>query len=251
MDRVEILGSRISNLEPHEALGLLEAAVTDGTRGYVCVCNVHTTVEGYRDPTFRDVTNRAWLAVPDGMPLVWALRALGDGPRRRSNGPYLMQTLLERAPTTGHRHFLFGGSDQTLDKLLARYGGPHIAGVFSPPFRPPTPEEDAEHAARINAARPDFVWVGLGAPKQERWMARLRPQLDAPVLLGVGAAFAMLAGETSQAPRWMQDRGLEWAFRLGSEPKRLWKRYLTTNPVFVGAFARQWLRERVLKRSRP
>ena len=239
-----VLGSLIANVEPGEAIALLEQAADQGTRGYVCLSNVHTTVTGMVDPTYREVTNGALMALPDGKPLVWSLRLLGGGPRERTNGPMLMRRMLARSPMTGHRHFLFGGADGVPERLRERFPAAHIVGAFSPPFRPPTAEEDREHAARIDAARPHFIWVGLGAPKQEQWMARLRPLLQAPILLGVGAAFDQLSGRKTAAPVWLGDRGLEWAYRLAQEPRRLGRRYLTTNPLFVAAVAGQWALER-------
>ena len=157
---------------------------------------------------------------------------------------------MDRAPGTGHRHFFFGGSEKVRDRLLERFQNHNVVGAYSPPFKEPTPEDDAEHARIINEASPDFLWVGLGAPKQEKWMARMRSLIKAPVMLGVGAAFDQLAGLKSVAPQWMQDRGLEWAYRLSQEPGRLGRRYFGTNPVFIVGLLGQVVWQRVLHRGR-
>jgi N-acetylglucosaminyldiphosphoundecaprenol N-acetyl-beta-D-mannosaminyltransferase len=244
--KVSVLGSRIANVEPTDAVRLLETVADEGkSRGYVCLSNVHTTITGVFDSSYQAITNGAYMALPDGKPLVWALRLLDVGPSRRTNGPMLMEEMLDRAPVTGHRHFFFGGSEEARDKLLARYSNHNVVGCFSPPFREPTPEEDREHAAMINDVNPHFLWVGLGAPKQERWMARMAEQIDAPLLLGVGAAFDQLSGLKERAPTWMQDRGLEWAYRLAQEPRRLGKRYVMTNSMFLLGLSGQVIAHRL------
>jgi N-acetylglucosaminyldiphosphoundecaprenol N-acetyl-beta-D-mannosaminyltransferase len=188
------------------------------------------------------------LNVPDGRPLVWALNTLGEHLPDRVYGPELMDRYCGRAAERGHRVWLYGGhTPRALEQLVAALRDRHpqiaIVGAWSPPHRPLTTDEEREVAERINHDRPDVVWVGIGVPKQEKWMARMRPLLEAPVLVGVGAAFDFLAGRKRQAPPWMQRRGLEWLFRLSQEPRRLVGRYLRYNPAFVAAFARQYLRE--------
>ena len=190
------------------------------------------------------------LNVPDGKPLVWALNLLGEHLPDRVYGPELTDRYC--APRGGarasrvavRRPHAARRSTSSRHALEARHPGIDIVGRWSPPHRPLTAGEEQEVAARINADRPDVVWVGIGVPKQEKWMARMRPLLEAPVLVGVGAAFDFLAGRKRQAPPWMQRRGLEWLFRLSQEPRRLLVRYLRYNPAFVAAFARQYLRER-------
>ena len=244
--KVSILGSQISNVEPTEAIHILEAVAERGApEGYVCLSNVHTTVTGVFDRSYQEITNDAFMALPDGKPLVWALRLLDCGPERRTNGPMLMEVMLERAAQTGHKHFFFGGSEEACERLRARYSGETLVGCFSPPFRPPTDADDRAHAAMINEANPDFLWVGLGAPKQERWMHRMRGHIQTPLMLGVGAAFDQLSGLKSQAPVWMQDRGLEWAYRLAQEPRRLGKRYVTTNSFFLLGLSGQVMAKRL------
>jgi N-acetylglucosaminyldiphosphoundecaprenol N-acetyl-beta-D-mannosaminyltransferase len=189
------------------------------------------------------------LTVPDGQPLVWAMNALGHDLSSRVYGPELMARYCERAALTGSRMFLYGGRNQGALVQLAlnlrtRYPGLNIVGGYAPPFRPLTGEEETFVLDEINRSQADVVWVGIGVPKQEKWMAAMRPRLRAPVLVGVGAAFDFHAGLVPQAPSWMQSMGLEWAYRLLQEPGRLWRRYLRYNPRFVAGFLRQWLAHR-------
>jgi N-acetylglucosaminyldiphosphoundecaprenol N-acetyl-beta-D-mannosaminyltransferase len=189
------------------------------------------------------------LAVPDGQPLVWAMRALGHPQASRVYGPDLMLAVFDAARRRHRRHFLYGSTPETLAKLEAnlgaRFPGTEIVGSYSPPFRPLEPAEEAEIARRINASGADIVWVGLSTPRQERWMAAMRPRLDAPVLIGVGAAFDFHAGLKRQAPRAIQRSGLEWAFRLATEPTRLWRRYASIVPAFLVLAGAQALGRRI------
>jgi N-acetylglucosaminyldiphosphoundecaprenol N-acetyl-beta-D-mannosaminyltransferase len=187
--------------------------------------------------------------VPDGMPLVWAMNLLGESLRTRVYGPELMARACARAARSGERFYLYGGRNQGALVQLAlnlrqRYPGIKIVGGYSPPHRPLTDEERRSAIKEINAARPDVVWVGIGVPKQEKWMLDVRPELEAPVLIGVGAAFDFHAGLVPQAPPFMQESGLEWAYRLAHEPRRLWRRYTRYNPRFVHAFMRQLVAHR-------
>jgi N-acetylglucosaminyldiphosphoundecaprenol N-acetyl-beta-D-mannosaminyltransferase len=234
---VNILGVAVSALNPALAAETIEGWVRAGRRQYVCVTGVHGVIESRRDPSVRAIHNAAGLVTPDGMPLVWLLRLAGHRDARRVYGPDLMLLLLERSVKEGFTHFLYGASEPTLSdlrqRLTARFPGLRVVGAIAPPFRPLTPAEDRETAAAINRVSPDFLWVGLSTPKQEIWMAEHRAQLDAGVLLGVGAAFDFHAGRVRQAPRWMQGYGLEWLFRVYREPRRLWRRYLYSNTRFV------------------
>ncbi len=183
------------------------------------------------------------------MPLVWAANMLGEHLPNRVYGPELMERYSERCVTRGHRVWLYGGRDQgslvQLALSLRRdFPGIQIVGGYSPPFRDLTEEEEVALAEQINASRPDVLWVGIGVPKQEKWMARMRDRVEVPVMCGVGAAFDFHAGRISQAPRWMQERGLEWTYRIVQEPRRLLPRYLYYNPRFLAALARQMARER-------
>ncbi len=241
--RVDVLGVRVSAIDMPAALATLGRWVARGERHYVCVTGVHGVMESLRDPALRGIHNAAGLVTPDGMPLVWLGRAAGMEHMRRVYGPDLLAAVCGRSVAAGWRHYLYGGADGVpellAERLRARYPGLEVVGTYSPPFRPLTPEEDEAVVDRINAADPHFVWVGLSTPKQERWMAAHRAALRAPALLGVGAAFDFAAGLKRQAPRWMQRSGLEWAFRLATEPGRLGRRYLVNNPLFIWHVARQ------------
>jgi N-acetylglucosaminyldiphosphoundecaprenol N-acetyl-beta-D-mannosaminyltransferase len=253
VEQAPILGVPLAVTDYDRTLDWIDAAVQLGAREYLCVAAVHTVMELREDEALRDAVDGAAFTVPDGQPLAWALRKLGHDIDARVYGPELMERACARAAQSGQRHYLYGGRDdkalaQLVANLLDRHPDLQLAGGYSPPFRELDDAELDEMAARINAARPDVVWVGIGVPKQEKWMAAMRDRLDAPVLVGVGAAFDFHAGLVPQAPAWMQRRGLEWLFRLMQEPRRLWKRYARHNPRFVAGFARQWASHR---RGRP
>lgn len=249
MTQANVLGIPLALTDYAGALDWIDAAVTADARAYVCVAAVHTVMEAREDEDLRTAVHGAAFTVPDGQPLVWALRALGHDISARVYGPELMLQACERAAGTGQRQYFYGGRDDKAllaltQNLRARFPALRIAGGHSPPFRELTERELDDLAARINRAQPDVIWVGIGVPKQEKWMAAMRERLDAPVLIGVGAAFDFHAGLVPQAPAWMQRRGLEWAFRLRQEPRRLWRRYARHNPRFLTGFARQWASER-------
>jgi N-acetylglucosaminyldiphosphoundecaprenol N-acetyl-beta-D-mannosaminyltransferase len=253
-ETVDLLGIPIALTDYDRMLGWIDEAVGRGDRGYVCVCNVHTLMASTEDGDLRRALHSSSVNVPDGQPLVWAINALGHPLSKRVYGPDLMARACARAASTGRRFYLYGGRDQgALFQLALRlrqsYPGIKIVGGYSPPHRPLTPEERDEVVAAINNANPDVVWVGIGVPKQEKWMAEMRPLLEAPVLVGVGAAFDFHAGLVPQAPNLLQDAGLEWAYRLAHEPRRLWRRYVRYNPRFVAAFARQLATQRRAKRA--
>jgi len=229
----------------------MDAAIASGERAIVTAAAVHLVMVAAEDRETRDAIVRDdVLAVPDGQPLVWALRTLGHTGASRVYGPDLMAKYCERSAATGVKMYLYGGRNQgalvqlTLS-LRRRFPGLKIVGGYSPPFRALTAEEEEWVIADINRSGADVVWVGTGQPKQEKWMAAMRDRLDTPILAGVGAAFDFHAGLVPQAPNWMQALGLEWTFRLAQEPRRLWRRYARYNPLFVAAFARQWVRERL------
>jgi N-acetylglucosaminyldiphosphoundecaprenol N-acetyl-beta-D-mannosaminyltransferase len=252
----DILGVHVALIDYERTLDWIDAMAAKDERGYVCVCNVHTVMASQEDPGLRAALMGSSINVPDGQPLVWALNALGHSLTDRVYGPELMGRACARAASSGQRFYLYGGRNQGALVQLAlnlrqRYPGIQIVGGYSPPHRLLTDEERAAVVAEINDSKPDVVWVGIGVPKQEKWMAALRPMLDAPVLIGVGAAFDFHAGLVPQAPPWMQRSGLEWAYRLAQEPRRLWRRYLRYNPRFVGAFARQLLAHRNGLRAAP
>jgi len=241
--RVDVLGVGISCVDLPAAVERLATWIEARDRQYVCVTGMHGVMESHRDPTLRRIHNRSGMTTPDGMPMVWAGRWAGARPMARVYGPDLMRATFGRAVQAGWSSYFVGGRPEVAEALVARlecdFPGLVIAGMSSPPFRPLTEAEDAQLTARINEARPDLVWVGLGTPKQEVWMSTHRHRLDAPVLLGVGAAFDLLAGTLPQAPVWMQRGGLEWSYRLVKEPRRLWRRYLLNIPRFAAALVRQ------------
>lgn len=235
--RVNILGVGVSAINMAMALETIEGWIARRRPCYVCVTGVHGVMESQRDEELRRIHNRAGLVTPDGMPLVWLSRLKGLGHVERVYGPHLMLAICERSVSKGYRHFFYGGAEGLPEQLAVvlqnRFPGLQVVGTFSPPFRPLTAEEDEQIVQMINENRPDIVWIGLSTPKQERWMAEHTHRLNAPVLIGVGAAFDFLSGRKPQAPRWMQRAGLEWLFRLLTEPRRLWRRYLINNPLFV------------------
>ncbi|GAB4467458.1 MAG: WecB/TagA/CpsF family glycosyltransferase [Anaerolineae bacterium] len=235
--RVNILGVGVSAINMHQALAVLTDCIEQRQRCYVVVCPVYTVMLCQSRPDLRRVVNEAALVTPDGMPLVFLSRWLGYSQVDRVYGPDLMLAFSQMAAARGYSSFYYGGGDGVaarLGEVLARrFPGLHTAGAYSPPFREEAEPEDPAIIQMINAAQPDVIWVGLGSPKQEYWMARHRPLLDAPVLIGVGAAFDIHTGRVAQAPRWMQRSALEWLFRLLQEPQRLWRRYLVYNPLFV------------------
>jgi len=228
--------------------------VAHRARGYVCVCNVHTVMASAEDAELRGALLRSSINVPDGQPLVWAINLLGHSLGDRVYGPELMARACARGAKSGQRLYLYGGRNQGALVQLAlnlrqRYPGVRIVGGHSPPHRPLTDEERRSVIKEINGSRADVVWVGIGVPKQEKWMAQLRDELEAPVLVGVGAAFDFHAGLVPQAPNWIQEFGLEWAYRLAHEPRRLWRRYTRYNPRFVHGFTRQLLQHRAQERN--
>jgi len=241
--RVNILGVGISAINLQQAVEEIEGWIARREPHYVNVCNVHTIMECQHDDRLRRIVNGSGLSTPDGMPLVWLSHLDGHTAASRVYGPDLMLALCGRAQTTGTRHYFYGGkagvADLLVEKLRARFPRLSIAGHCSPPFRPADADEDQAIIDLINATHPDIVWVGLGTPKQDFFVARHLPRLNAPVLIAIGAAFDFHAGLIPQAPRWMQRSGLEWLFRLAQEPRRLAFRYLVYNPLFVAKAALQ------------
>lgn len=243
MDRINVLGVGVSAVSMEQALTRIDAWIARRHPNYICVTGVHGVMESQQDEDLRQIHNHAGMVVPDGMPLVWLGKLHGHSHMTRVYGPDLMLALCERSVERGYRHYLYGGAEGVpellAERLRQRFPGIQIVGTYSPPFRPLTPEEDETIVQRINQSHPDIVWVGLSTPKQERWMAAHVGRVSAPVLIGVGAAFDFHAGLKPQAPRWMQRSGLEWFFRLLTEPRRLWRRYLINNPKFVARVAMQ------------
>jgi N-acetylglucosaminyldiphosphoundecaprenol N-acetyl-beta-D-mannosaminyltransferase len=235
--RVNVLGVGLSAINLDLALAAIGDALLSRTKGYICVTGVHGVSEAQGDPGFRAILNGAFLNTPDGMPMVWMGRWQGHGQMARVYGPDLMLRVCEWTCSRGLTHFFYGGGPGVAEelgrRLQERFPGLQVAGTYTPPFRPLTPAEEADLARRVGALKPDVFWVGLSTPKQETFMAGHWQSLEATLFLGVGAAFDFHAGRVRQAPRWMQRSGLEWFFRLVCEPRRLWKRYLKNNPLFV------------------
>ena len=235
--RVNVLGVGISVLNLQSALTTIAAAVRERRKGYLCITGVHGVMEAQDDPAFKNILNAALLCTPDGMPMVWAGKLAGHREMGRVYGPDLMLDVCAWSETSGAKHFFYGGADGVAE-LLARqlqekFPRLKIAGTYTPPFRRLTANEEKQLAAQITAAAPDILWVGLSTPKQEKFMAEYLPKLDVTLMVGVGAAFDFHSGRVRQAPRWMQRSGLEWFYRLCSEPRRLGKRYLRNNPLFL------------------
>jgi N-acetylglucosaminyldiphosphoundecaprenol N-acetyl-beta-D-mannosaminyltransferase len=235
--QVNILGVGVSAISLAQAVEIIEEWIAHRQPHYVCVTGVHGLMESQRDAALRRIHNQAGLVTPDGMPLVWISRWQGQTGVTRVYGPDLMLATCDQLRGRNARHFFYGGTQHVAQRLAAalgeRFPGIIIAGTYSPPFRPLTPQEDAQIVETINRAQPHLIWVGLGTPKQERWMAAHVDCLEGAVLIGVGAAFDFLSGHKRQAPRWVRQSGLEWLFRLFQEPRRLWRRYLLNNPTFV------------------
>ena len=243
--RTNILGVGISAINMDMALAQIEEWIARREQHYVCVATVHGIMECQRDPSLGRIFNGSGLTTPDGMPLVWLSRLNGFKHVDRVYGPDLMLALCERSVHRGYTHYLYGGAEGVASELASRlqhrFPGLRIVGTYTPPFRPLTPAEDEDVVRRINEADPDIVWIGISAPKQDRWMAEHVGRVRAPVLIGVGAAFDFHSGRKRQAPRWMQRSGLEWLFRLSQEPRRLWYRYLVYNPLFIAMVLAQAL----------
>lgn len=231
--RYNLLGVGISALTFAQARDLVVGVRGTVRRGYVCCGTAHGLVEAQRDPALRRVYNESWLTTPDGMPLVW----LGPPGTERVYGPDLMLAVCDAGRRTGLRHFLFGGRPGVVAdlhaRLSARFPGAEIVGAMTPPFGAADEIETTALRAAVAQARPDVIWVGLGSPKQEHFMARHWRALDAGVLIGVGAAFDFHSGRVRQAPPWIRGSGFEWLFRFAMEPRRLGWRYLRTNPLFL------------------
>ncbi len=240
-----VLGNQVHTTSYNDACHRIENWTNSKTSCYIIAANVHVIMTGYWNKKYQQIINNAALVTPDGMPLVWGMKLLGIKQQTRVYGPDLMLAFCETAAAKSIPIYLYGGTQSMLAKLETnlqqKYPNLIIAGSYSPPFRPLTPEEEAQDIQRIHASGAKVVFVGLGCPKQEEWMARAKGKLQA-VCLGVGAAFSFHSGEVSQAPRWMMNLGLEWLYRLASEPKRLWKRYFINNPAFVVLFALQLIK---------
>lgn len=232
----EIMGVNIAAIDMNWLLDYLVDNINDLRGDYICVSNVHTTVTAYEDKDYMEVQNGGIMAIPDGGPLSSVGRKRGYTNMQRIAGPSLMGEVFKISNIKGYRHYFYGSTDETLGLLKVclekEYPGIQIAGMYSPPFRPLMEYENNAIIKQINESKADFVWVGLGAPKQEIWMAEHQGKING-LMLGVGAGFDYFAGKIQRAPEWMQKNNLEWLYRLWQEPKRLFRRYLHTNLKFI------------------
>ncbi|HEY9645625.1 MAG TPA: WecB/TagA/CpsF family glycosyltransferase [Chroococcidiopsis sp.] len=239
-----ILGMRVDATSYEDATQRVINWAIAGTPAYVCVSNVHMTMETWDSPRFARVVNQSSLVTPDGMPLVWALTALGIPDASRVYGPTLTLHLCQAAAQAQVKIGLYGGTEESLAAFVKfleqRFPGIQVVCQIAPPFRPLTLEEDEAYTQQIVESGAQILFVGIGCPKQEFWMKEHSDRISA-VMLGVGAAFDFHSGRVKQAPAWMQRMGLEWLFRFTMEPKRLWRRYVIHNPRFVALFTVQWL----------
>lgn len=237
MDRANVLGVGVHAVNLRLAASLIDQAVSEGRKGYVCVTGVHGVMEAQRNLRFKETLDRAMLVVPDGVPTVWIGRWEGFRDMSRVFGPDLMREVCRQSVLTGRTHFLYGGRPGIAEELKRNlekwYPGVRIAGTYTPPFQPLSADEEAELHQMFVELAPDIVWIGLSTPKQEQFMAEYLGSLNCKVMIGVGAAFDILSGNTKDAPEWIKSAGLQWFHRLFQEPSRLWKRYLVNNSSFL------------------
>lgn len=247
-----VLGIKIDLIDYARTIASIDHWRRNGEHHYVVIHNSHSSMLCRRDPLMRQATEGAALVLPDGVGIILGVRLLRYEHCGRVTGPTLMLKLCDDGRQAGYRHFFYGGregvAEEMASNLTQRFSGLTVAGTYAPPFRTLTPEEDAQVVERINGSRPDIVWVGLGAPKQEKWMAAHLGRIEATAMIGVGAAFDFHSGHAKWAPRWVRDLGLEWIWRLAQEPRRMWRRNLD-NPLFLLAVINQrcetfWFNER-------
>jgi N-acetylglucosaminyldiphosphoundecaprenol N-acetyl-beta-D-mannosaminyltransferase len=254
-DRINVLGVGVTPLNIPLAVVAMQEAIENRTKGYICVTGVHGVSEAQGNPAFRAILNGAFLNTPDGMPMVWLGKLDGHVEMDRVYGPDLLLQSCRVSRQAGWKHFFYGGAPgvagQLAAALRARYPYLNVVGTYTPPFRPLNDEERNELRNQVAQARPDIIWVGLSTPKQEAFMAEALPWLDTALMVGVGAAFDLLSGRVRQAPRWIQRCGLEWLYRMFQEPRRLWRRYLTNNPIFAARLLLQKARLRRYSLDRP
>lgn len=242
-ERTNVLGVGISVTNLHESIRQCDDVIRSNRKAYICVADVHCVMQGASNDALRSILNRSLQTTPDGMPLVWIGRLRGHEAMRRVYGPDLMMELCRDSAAKGYRHFFYGGKPGIALKLQARLEaaipGIKIVGTYAPPFRPLNPQETAGLMTQVAHARPDVFWVGLGSPKQERFMAEHLDRLDCKLMVGVGAAFDFHSGMVREAPRWLHSTGLQWLHRLLQEPRRLWRRYLISIPAFLWSMGLQ------------
>ena len=243
--RTNVLGVGVSIVNMDDAIRFSESVIRSHDKGYVCVTDVHGIIEAQSDFAFREVLNKSVMTTPDGMPLVWVGRIQGHKRIRRVYGPDYLLEMCRVSVKRGYRHFFFGGKPGVTERLALelskKFPGLQVVGTYTPPFRPLNPSEELELEALVAKAKPDVFWVGLGSPKQERFMAQYSERLDAKLMVGVGAAFDIHSGAVKEAPKWLKTAGLQWLHRLIQEPRRLWRRYLNCVPNFIWMIGLQFL----------
>lgn len=253
IDTVDILGVKVSNVNLDLACENIERWIINREKRYVCVAPVSTVVDCQNDNEYRNIINHSGMTTPDGMPLVWIGKMKGSKIINRTYGPDLMPAFFKLSERKNYSHYFYGGTSESNEILVKnlhqRFPKLKIVGQYAPPFRGTGKMEDQAVLDEINRLDPDCLWIGLGSPKQDYWMAQHRNKINVPVMIGVGAAFDFLAGTKKQAPRWMQKCGLEWLFRLLSEPKRLWKRYVFGNSRFVFLLIKSYFKNKFIKAS--
>lgn len=253
--RTDILGVQVNVINMEDALRLSDELIRADGRGYVCVTDVHGVIEAQDDSAFRAILNNSYMTTPDGMPLVWTGRLQGHARMQRVYGPDLLMALCSVSVARGYRHFFYGGkpgvAERLVEVLKTKFPGLDVAGVYVPPFRALTVDEERDLRETLAAAKPDIFWVGLGLPKQERFMAQYCGTLDAKLMIGVGAAFDIHAGLVKEAPQWLKKAGLQWLHRLCQEPRRLWRRYTTCVPRFLWGMSWQLVRHGAGQRQLP
>ena len=254
---IKILGTRVDVVGIPGIIRYMEDWITKNHHhNYIVVANVDTIVTSKFNTLMQEAVNKSSLAIPDGFPLLLLERLYGHPLKRRAYGPDLMREFFKVTEGKEYSHFFYGATEETLDKLIKNikrsYPKTKIGGFYAPSFKPLTEEEDKRVIEMINNIAPDVLWVGIGCPKQELWMFEHKGKLNVPVMAGVGAAFDFLAGSKRQAPRWMRDSGFEWLFRLTTEPKRLWRRYLINNSLFIYFVGRElFLKAFFLPKNKP
>jgi len=251
LSRTNVLGVGVHAINMDQAVAAIDEAARNRRKGYVCVTGVHGVMEAQSDSEFKQILNNSLLTTPDGMPMVWVGRLQGFRYMDRVYGPDLMLEVCRLSEKRGYTHFFYGGKEGAAEKLACalrkRYPNLNVAGSNTPPFRPLNSAEEYALREHVTKTRPDFVWVGLSTPKQERFMADHIGELDCTLMLGVGAAFDIHTGATKDAPLWMKRAGLQWFHRLLQEPRRLWRRYLLNNPKFIFKITLQLLTRRLLR----
>jgi N-acetylglucosaminyldiphosphoundecaprenol N-acetyl-beta-D-mannosaminyltransferase len=243
LSSVDVLGVEVQALNMDQALKQIALHLSRREKAYLCCINVHGVMEARRDRGLAEAYSNAVLAVPDGMPIAWVGRLRGHRHTERVAGPELMREVFLRPEFAPYSHFFYGGAEGVAEKVAANFGrtAPHakVAGTFTPPFRELTLREESRVIGIINRARPDIIWVGIGTPKQDKFMQRMLPKLETRFMFGVGAAFDFHSGRLRDCPPWVKRTGLQWVHRLLQEPKRLWPRYLRDNPAFLWHIALQ------------